>query len=38
MQEKKYGEARNALVQIRQAMENKMVSAFIDEQLSALGS
>jgi tetratricopeptide (TPR) repeat protein len=39
LQEKKYDQARQALLQIRQAMDNnKMISTFIDEQLSALGS
>jgi lipopolysaccharide biosynthesis regulator YciM len=37
MQQKKYGQARDALVQIRQAMDNKTISAFIDEQLSGFG-
>jgi tetratricopeptide (TPR) repeat protein len=39
LQEKKYDQARDALLQIRQAMDkNKMISSFIDEQLSTLGS
>jgi tetratricopeptide (TPR) repeat protein len=38
MQEKKYDQVRQALLQIRQAMDNETISSFIDEQLSALGS
>ena len=38
LQEKKYDQARDALMHVRQAMDNTMVSKFIDEQLSTLGS
>ena len=38
LQEKKYDQAREALLHVRQAMDNTMISKFIDEQLSTLGS
>ena len=38
LQENKQDQAREALLQIRQTVDNKMISSFIDEQLSALGS
>jgi len=38
LKENKNDQAREALLQIRQTMENKMISSFIDEQLSAFGS
>jgi tetratricopeptide (TPR) repeat protein len=37
-QEKKQSQVRETLLQIRQAMANKTISSFIDEQLAALGS
>ena len=38
LKEKKYDQARAALLHVRQAMDNTMISKFIDEQLSTLGS
>jgi tetratricopeptide (TPR) repeat protein len=38
LEENKYEQAREGLLHIRQAMNNKMVSKFIDEQLSTLAS
>jgi tetratricopeptide (TPR) repeat protein len=38
LEQKKYEQARATLLQVRQAMGNKMVSKFIDEQLAMLGS
>jgi tetratricopeptide (TPR) repeat protein len=38
LKENKHDQAREALLQIRQTMDNKMISSFIDEQLLALGS
>jgi len=38
MEQKKYDEAREALTHVRQTMSNGRVAAFIDEQLSTLGS
>ncbi len=38
LQRKKYDQAREALLHVRQALDNKMISKFIDEQLSTLGS
>ena len=38
LQEKKHDQVREALLQLRQTMEDKIISSFIDEQLSALGS
>jgi tetratricopeptide (TPR) repeat protein len=38
LQEKKYDQARETLLHVRQAMDNTMISKFIDEQLSTLGS
>jgi tetratricopeptide (TPR) repeat protein len=38
LQEKKYEQAREALLRVRQATDNTMISKFIDEQLSTLGS
>ena len=38
LKQKKYGQARAALLHIRQAMDNNRISRFIDEQLSTLGS
>jgi len=37
-EEKKYDQAKMALTHIRQAINNGKVAAFIDEQLSTLGS
>ncbi len=37
LQEKKYDQVRTTLLQLRQAMGNKMVAKFIDEQLSTFG-
>ena len=38
MQRKKYDQTREALLHIRQAMDNKIISQFIDEQLARLQS
>ncbi len=38
LQEKKYDQAREALLHVRQALDNDRISKFIDEQLSTLGS
>jgi tetratricopeptide (TPR) repeat protein len=38
LQQKKYDQAREALTHIRQSINNGKVTAFIDEQLSTLGS
>src|SRR5262249_53470447 len=38
LEQKKYDEAREALTHIRQSINNGKVTAFIDEQLSTLGS
>jgi tetratricopeptide (TPR) repeat protein len=38
MEQKKYDQARDALTHIRQTINNGRVAAFIDEQLSTLGS
>jgi len=38
LQQTKYEEAREGLLHMRQAMNNKMVSKLIDEQLSTLAS
>jgi tetratricopeptide (TPR) repeat protein len=38
LKENKHDQAREALLQIRQTMDNKTISSFIDEQLSAFGS
>src|SRR5262249_389077 len=38
LKEKKYDQARTSLLHVRQAMDNTMISKFIDEQLSTLGS
>jgi len=38
LKQKKYEQARAALLHIRQAMDNTRISRFIDEQLSTLGS
>lgn len=38
LQRKKYDQAREALLRVRQALDNKMISKFIDDQLSTLGS
>ena len=38
LEEKKYDQARDALLVVRKAMDNTMISKFIDEQLSTLGS
>jgi hypothetical protein len=38
LEQKKYDQAREALTHIRQSINNGKVTAFIDEQLSTLGS
>ena len=38
LEQRKYDEARESLMHIREAMNNKVVAEFIDEQLLALGS
>jgi len=38
LKQKKYDQARTALLHIRQAMDNNRISKFIDEQLSVIGS
>jgi hypothetical protein len=38
IEQKKFDQAREALQRVREAMHNQMVTKFIDEQLSVLGS
>jgi tetratricopeptide (TPR) repeat protein len=38
IEQKKFDQAREALQRVREAMHNRMVTKFIDEQLSVLGS